>query len=348
MQLSERMKLLIGVSILILIVLIVLTQIKKTVPVSGTLKLSHVGFKLQNDVPNFLGVSNTSNGIQKLNISAFSEAILPYQALETLNGEPLDSLPGELEIIPDDPYTSSLRMEKVNLGNIELNSGYMLTINSLKEYKNSVQLAFTEYSKPIEVLGEADYMKLDMRSAYGVYGPYEDEIEGELYLALEGSEIMSVTPAEGIISLNMEFNENESLVEEDVLMVNNLRVMHADGQKIRSGIIEGDIYIGEANKHIHFGKNKTVLFDTTDVFEITELVVSGDHIKITFDGETDFLSIGHSGNNFIPHLLKYLSNNNFLMIVFNSYMIILTFFISLRKSNKDSLKAESKESDQKA
>jgi len=346
MRISDRFKFLTVVSLVLLGTLLILTFIKKKVHVTGTLELSRVSFAVQNNVPNFLGVNNTETGLKKLYASAFSKAVLPYQQLETTFGEVLDSMAGELIVFPEDDYTASLRLELVNIGDIGLSSGDKIHINALKDYDNRIKLDFESYSSQIELFGESNFMSVKLRDAYGTYLS-DKETDKELYLNLEGSEIISITPTAKAMCLTMEFKENENLQEEDVLVTKAFQTMYSDGKKMRSGVLNGSIHIEETNKSVSFGRNKTVLFDSTAVIEITDLAVYGDKIKVVFETYTDELTIGDTPNHYIPHMLEYLSNNNFLVIIFNSYMALLALFISLRKGNKSSLAEESKKDNSK-
>ena len=341
-MISRYVRLILGVSIMLLIVLLVLSQIKKSVRVAVEMEASHFSFEMMNHAPNFLSVHNTYSRAYTLKVASFRSATLPYSRIESLDGEVLDSVGGIADLIPEDlDPTATFQVDKVAVSELALHPGNRIECFALKNESNRFRLDIIDFSDVVQIITQENYLTLKPKRSFILVG--DEEFDEPLYASFDRNSIIEAKPLDSVISLRFQFASEESLTEDNVLSVRGLDFTEDRAGNIHSAVMGGKIHVAETDKTLDFGKNKTVIFDPEDVFEVTELTIYGDHVKVVFEGETSMLQVGHAGNSMVPSWLEYLYTNNFLMVIFNSYMVLLTFFISIRKTNLTTKKQEAEE-----
>ena len=110
-------------------------------------------------------------------------------------------------------------------------------------------------------------------------------------------------------------------------------------------MLGGSLQIEETGKTVELSKNRAIAFDADDRFDITELSIENGTITLIFEGHTSSMRIGQAGTGYIPSILEYLYENNFLVMLFNSYMVVLTFMIAISdkwKASKDAKEKQAK------
>ena len=341
-MIAGRIKFLIGVSLVIVIALVVLSQIPIKVHLSVELESTYLEGELQNDVPSFLAVGNNQVSGNGIKVRPFASATLPYETLYDDEEQLLDSVPGKLTVTPDD-YTSGLILNGINLKELELEVGNFIEIDAIKTDADRVKLQIHNYQRSLELMNSVQSYPVRFQRAYTTIAdaPWEDP----LVLHNFNPEIIEVEPSEAEIGLRFSMDTNQTLAEDDVIEISKLSFMQVSGEKTRSTLLNAKITIEETGKVINLGKNKTVMFQPEDVWQVTELTVSGNKVALVFDGETDGYTLGNNARSYVPSMLEYIYTNNFLIILFNSFLVIITFFISISKENKAQIAAEKEDTD---
>jgi len=337
---SHYFKLLVGVSLIIISAVLVLSLIKKKVHVCAEIEASAVSFEVLGQVDNFLGINNNSQSKYNLKVFSFDKAEIPYSNFGNDDASITDDKEGEIILISNDDESASLSLNDASIGMISLQNGNRVNIKAIKSEANRVRIDLQDYNKEIEFISREPMFTLKPRKCSFTFAKSDSIFESEnLLVTSVQNKAITATPKDNSLSLRIEFEKNSMLEENDVIPIKNLRFYDMSEAGMHSYILSGTLNIIETDKQVSFGKNKTILFNALDKFDITDLVLYGDRVKITFEGETRQMVVGFAENSYVPSLLEYLYKNNFLIILFNSYLIVLTFFISLFKTNKES-KAE--------
>lgn len=334
---SRYFVLLIWVSVLIAAVVLVLSQIKKKVHVIAEVEAAQVAFELTGTVDNFLGINNTVQADYALRISSYEQARFPYQQLRSSSGELLAEAPGELllELEEGDP-TAAILMDEVAIGSISLRASHRVVMVTGGTQDNSMRIDLARYGQPISFTNLSDTLLLKPKRSLASWGDALQDWENEpLLLQMAYASTLTAHPLDSSISLRLRFDDAQYLAEDDIVRVDHLAFTENKGGQLHSSILKGKITIDETEKTIEFGKNKSLSFALSDEFDITELTLYNDRIRLVFEGETDAMLLGFARDRYIPSVLEYLYHNNFLIILFNSYLVVLTFFISIYNTYRD-------------
>ncbi len=337
---SNKYKLLTFISVIIFAVLLVMTQIKKEVHVEVEVETTQLHFTLENGLSNFLAINRTGAEMGKITLASFSQVAIPSEKILDPEYQPLDSSAKTLSFQPEEnDIAGKLVFTKVNPAGIELFPGNQVNITAIGNEHNQIRLNLDNYAHDIRFIPQSDTFPVKLKMALGSVGnrSFDDKIH-----VVNGPEILA-TPMEQAISMRFSFDASFQLLEEEVVSVSHVGFASTDTEVWRSGILKGLVTVDETGKKIKLTRNKKLAFAREDKFDITELMIFHDKIKVVMEGNTSAMAVGQSGLRYIPSLLEYLYKNNFLIILFNSYMVIITFFITISEKNKASLKKEAEE-----
>lgn len=339
-MLSRHYKTLAAIALVLGLVIIVLSQIKKTVHVTVAVEASHAAFGLEGSVENFLSINNKAAADYALRLSSYGRAGFQVNQVQSAAGDVLAAGPQELVLIPEegDP-TASLGLQGVAIGKIALAPGHRLEINSLPDEPARMRLNLVDYGEAISLVNMSDSIRLSPKRS--LLAADESEAEDMHLLMAPGSPI-TVQPLDNSLSISLRFETAQTLAEDDVMTISQLSFTENKAGVLHSAILGGKVSILETGTTIDFGKNKSLSFAPGDRFDVTELDLSGERIRMVFEGETSNMRLGYAGRRYIPSMLEYLYKNNFLIVLFNSYMVVISLIASLlggwRKDKEETAK----------
>jgi hypothetical protein len=332
-----RLKILVYSSILIGITLITLFFVKKVVYIILELEVSKVSFMLNKDVESFLSItSNQRCTFKTISVDQFSKAYYIQKKLSantTNDGNLIDSI----SILPaNDDVISQLMLTNANINNINIRRKTHLSMEAINK-PSSLKLSFTDYHEQITILRANSKKAIHIESNDYKLSNGECPAGG---CDLNSNRI-TLVPKDGVLNIWLHPDSVFSLEEDDVLSVTNLCLMtdverdnsYSDSSNARSTILSGTLRIPVLEKEIKLAKRTKVLFSPSDNFYITGLQVSGKSIKLTIEGYTNNIQVGPFGNRHIPSVLEYLYKNNYLIMIFNSFMVVITFLLFLMKES---------------
>lgn len=305
---------------LVLITLFLLASIKKKVFITGQLEVSHIEMKLDEIVPNFLSINTSSTPLKQLRICTFNSINIP-----------LDS--ANISILPiDNDNTSNVIIKGACLNELDLRSGNRLTVSILGK-GNKMRLSGNNFTTVLQLSPMSDTVSFDLKESF---------VKGKKVLENISLQFESDRFTNAITSkpLNNEFEivyQSDTLLyfeEPNTFLVKKLRFENPDKSIRGSTIIDGSIHIEGINSTIQLSKNKKVHFPAHETFEITHFLIKDGVIKINFEGYTEEMVIGHYGNSYVPSILEYLYKNNYLLVLFNSFMTIITFLLFIKRESK--------------
>lgn len=333
MKLSKYVWTLLIASTLIAMSLLVLSISKKSVYIFGEVEVSQFGFQLEEKegIENSLSLNNYDYDISECKVSGFEKA--RFRKL-SLYHEGLDSN----FLFSDTIVFQNLEDEKssITLKNALPNELYLPKKSSIiikqEAYESSrFWLKLFDYKQIQSFSYESlDESELKLKNATC---PLPEEFEGvDLLLAPSKLSTFLIEPRDNSIELRFKKSKDTKIIERRPFRVSGLNFHEELDNRPYSTVIKGKITIDEMDKQIEFGKNKLIRFKDQAEFTITDLEISSHDVKVSFEGEISEMQIGFSGNRYIPSWLQYLYSNNYLIIVFNSYMVIISLFISLYKT----------------
>lgn len=331
-SMSRYYKLLIAIALVLGVVIIVLSQIKKTVHVTVEVEASHAAFTLEGSVENFLSINNRAAAGYGIRLASYQQALVPGAQVLRPEDSMLAPATDTLRFIPEDgDPTASLRLEGVAIGKISLRPGHRLELNALSEESGRMRFHLVDFGDPISLSSLQDTVSL--RPKRSLLAPEETEAE-DMEVLLPAFSAISITPLDKSLQVSLHFAEAASLTEDDVMTISHLSFTENKGGVLHSAILSGKVSILETGKEVAFGKNKTLRFAPGDRFDVTDLSLSGERVRMVFEGETSQMQLGYAGRRYIPSLLEYLYHNNFLLILFNSYMVVISLILSFLGSIK--------------
>lgn len=318
-------------------VLLVLTQLKKRVYVHGTVEVSAVHFTLGGSVPNFLALNQTDADLRSLAVSSFREIRAPYSLLLSEDDDTLDANVNTLSILPEenDPLAKAT-FGNVQTGEIELVAGNQVHLSAPTAFTQACFLTVTEVNTALPLVNSEELVTLRPKNALASYPA--GQTDERLQLVEHGQPIFEVEPLLGTLDLRLLFAGDFELSEDDVVPVTGLEFAEERNGIVRSTVLGGSIAVEETGNTVELSKNRKLAFDAADAFDITELRVQGGNITLVFEGYTESMRIGQAGDGYVPSLLEYLYENNFMVMLFNSYMVVITFMIAISDKWKASRK----------
>jgi hypothetical protein len=296
----HHLKILGAVSLIIIASIIFMVLKKKRVFVIINVEVAKVTFQLKEDISNFLSIEDKVIGINKINISSFYYAIINSDTIYSSN-EPSN------QIVFNTP----------NIANLNLNTGTTAELSILSPYRLKLYLANFKRDFSIIPRNDSSFFSSDiLKEADSVY-TYNSTV---------------IYPLDDRIEIDFEADTSVFIEEGDVFNINNLKFTR--GEKQQSSILSGNVYIEDLSKSIELSKNCKLVLNSNEEFTITSLTIYGSIIHLTMEGYTDELYIGNYNRNNAPSILEYLYNNNYLIILFNSFMAILNFYLFLLSQYK--------------
>lgn len=296
---SRHLKILVAVSLIIIVTILLLALVKKRLFIVIDVKVSKIAFQLKEDIPNFFSLEDKVSGLKKINISSFTFAAIQSDTIYSSN----------------DP-TNQIVFNTPNVANLNLNMGTTAELSVLSPTRLKVYLA--NYNKEFSIVPQKDssILSTDMLKEVG-FIHYTTTV---------------ISPLDNKIQIDFEADTSLYIEEGDVFNINNVKFLR--GEKLQSSILSGNVYIEDLNKTIELTKNCKLRLNTNEEFTITSLTISGPTIYVTMEGYTDELFIGNYNRNHAPSMLEYLYNNNYIIILFSSFMAILNFYLFLLSQYK--------------
>lgn len=338
-MIDRRLQILIFVSTLIFLFIIGLYFIRVPIQINARVQATELSFTVVNKTENFLGAA-VQTSFKQLEIRNFERLESLYEELATA-GKQLST--GHGSVIATSEYANASVMLHgiVSLNDLDLSPGTRVNLKVHRDGKSTVlDISLSGLQSPVTLNNATHWTRLSTVS--GILATKEAKQSHELdtteiEFALPEHGIISVYPDEGTLTLSLYLPENTRLYEEDVISIKGIdfvRRREANNNSGLSSVIEGRIDMRDTERSLIIGRKQKLGFASGDVFEVRDLNIENTSINIIFEGNPKELYVGFSSDNKMPSTLEYLMKNQTLLLLINSYVLVITFFMTLMKLNK--------------
>jgi len=340
MKVGNRLLVLISVSTIIFIALLTLYFVNIPMYLSGSISSSEVKFVSQNRVNNILDL--TSRSFEYIEISSFQNIESGFESINV----------GDEAIVNDGSKTLVIRSEDVSdfvvfkegysLNGFDVGPNTIVGISVDKYKDNSVLvLSMDGDIPPVTLVGNSTSSSLLVSGSIVEFSG--QSVDGtmsnvELDMEMSSSDMVTIYPDSGKLEVRLPVAGGVDLREEGVLPVSRLGFFNERDEysfsKKLSSILSGSLYISETGKNIDIGLKQPIVLGESDLFDIRGLEVSDSKVNVLFEGEATKLLVGFGGHNKLPSALEYLMKNQTLILLINSYILVITFFLAVMKINR--------------
>ena len=299
-------------SIGLVIVLLILNNIKKKVFITIDLEVLNAKMKINEDVLNFFSLQD-SREYSEILVSAPHRFNVP-----SMNSD-ATMLPDTIDVL------GRSKFKGIAPGRIDLKKNSSVTITAV-DNKNVSLLIEGQKSSFI-------FSPVDSISKFTFDEGKRNDIEVDDDIQYPLKESVQVFSKNSVINIRLIAKDSLSLTEESIFSVTPVGFTRYVGNKKQPGILGGKMHIEETGKDIILYKNEFLSFGGNHHLTVTSLLVQNGKIKLHMEGFTDNVTIGVYGNKYIPSLLEYFSKNNQLVLLFNSFMVVITFILFLKRES---------------
>ncbi len=265
------------------------------------LKTSELSFETLTPLQNFFSLEHNYGKINKISIKSYDSLFNYISGVKN----------NQASFISSD-ITDKIVLYDASMSELNLNKNSKVNIHTNKGVSKKYSLQISNNNNPIEFVGNSDELKIKINSN-------TDTTE----------KMLSVTPLENSIKLHIHLNENHILEEEEIIRAKNIVFQKNINNELYSSIKSGEISLLDINKEFTLTQNSSINLPEGVEFQIMNLKMKDGLISITLEGYTNKLLYGLNKTNIAPSLLFYLTNNNFLLTIANTFLILITFSISL-------------------
>ncbi|WP_046755666.1 hypothetical protein [Kordia jejudonensis] len=272
------------------------------------LEITEVSFTSQEPIDNLFSFENSYNKIKKISVQSY-DSLFYYE----------DDLKSEDNFVLATDITDKITFYDAGINSIPIEKEATINIRSNKY--DSLQYVFqiSNNRNPIVFKSNTDSLRLKVNNeVINTFDP-----------------IVAVTPSEKMLKMFVSMHKKTPLEEEEVIAANNILFQKNINGKSYSSIKSGTISLLDISKKYPITQNSSIALTPDTELQVMNLKIKDGKIFITLEGFTSKLYYGLNRKNIAPSLLFYLSNNNFLLTLINTFLIILTFIISIIKFSND-------------
>lgn len=306
-KLKQGSPLLLAIVIIVVTIVAGLSLINKKSDVLITLQVGTLSFETRNDLNNFFALSRT--------IDKNTVYVQQFSGFEIRNS----SIGGELRA---DNKTSTDIADRLTLRNVSVNElnipeGAIIKLSSYDSEVEQVSIQFQNIESSFHfhpTIKEASYR-------FNYFG--EEKIP-------EGGEIV-VKPSDEKLDMSFRFESKSGLMESEIIKIDHLNINQMINETLHSSIKSGIIEVLNIGEKLSIHKNSRLYFEPTDIFYITDLFIKNGSINVVLEGSTSSIEYGSNRSNIIPNYLYFFAKNNFILIIFNTIFVLITFMLTLVK-----------------
>ena len=313
MQNMKSIKLKPGYPLLFVIVIIsviivaALSLFNKRSDVLITLQVGTLSFETRNDLNNLFALSRT--------IDKHTVYVQQFSAFEARNSSIGGKPPADNEISTD--VADRLILRNVSVNELNISEGASIKLSSLDSEVEQVSIQF----KNIE--SSFHFHPINNDASYRFNNLNENKIP-------EGGEII-VKPSEGKFNMSFRFETELGLMESEIIKIDHLKINQMINETLQSSIKSGTIEVVSIGEKLRIHKNSRLYFQENDIFYITDLFITNGAINVVLEGSTSSIEYGSGRSNLIPNYLYFFAKNNFVLIIFNTIFVLITFMLTLVK-----------------
>lgn len=347
----KRIQLLWLLSALLLAVLYLLSIWTKPGYVVAEVNASEVRFKLDTAVHNLMQLNRRLGQAQSISVGRFAFITLG-EGVVAAEEEPENGTLGVWQIQPEEEdvstHTTVFSDLLPDFETLPKDTEIRMAVRERRLGGYELRMELTNLHEGIFLTPQHDTVHIKPKRAQ-VHAPKEGvTFEEEVYINTTHQLPWQLIPQEGQLVLTFTFDGQPVLQEEDVMFVSGLKFNTILPDRERSSILSGTLRIEESDTEVDLGRNSWMHLGQDDTWEITSLALSRDAFHLFFEGQTNQLELSYSKRNYLPTVLEWLVNNNYLLLLFNSYMIVIGIYLSVTDRYRDEKKKEDEEEEKEA
>lgn len=271
-------------------------------------EVSEISFTTLEPLENFFSFENSFEKIKRISVQSYDSLFYYSEGYRDKKAS----------IISSD-ITDKITFYNTGINSIPINKNSSISIRSNKYDLKKYIIQITGNKASIEFKSNNDTLNLKVNNE-----PVQKVLNSSDNIAV-------ITPSQKMLKMFITVNETSSLEEEEVIKSNNITFQKNINGKSYSSIKSGKIELVDIGKVYPLTQNSLVNFNPNTELNIMELNIKNGKIHIILEGFTNKILYGLNRKNIAPNLLFYLINNNFLLTLINTFLVILTFFISIIK-----------------
>ncbi|AWB57848.1 hypothetical protein [Colwellia sp. Arc7-D] len=306
-ELKPGYPLLFAIVIIVVMIVAALSLFNKRSDVLITLQVETLSFETRNDLNNLFALSRTidKNDVYVQNFSVFEAR------KSSIGGESA----ADNKISTDIGDRLSLRNVSVNELNIP--EGAIIKLSSFESEVEQVSIQFQNIESSF------DFHPINNDSSYRFNTFKEKKIP-------EGGAII-VKPSDEKFNMSFRFEDASGLMESEIIKIDHLNINQLINETLQPSIKSGIIEVLSIGEKINIHKNSRLYFQASDIFYITDLFIKNGSINVVLEGHTSSIEYGSNRTNIIPNYLYFFAKNNFILIIFNTIFVLITFTLTLVK-----------------
>ncbi|WP_139142033.1 hypothetical protein [Alteromonas lipolytica] len=287
------------------IIVAILTLFNKKSDVLISLQVEALSFKTQNDLINLFALSRT---IDKT--SVFVQHFSSFEAHHWTDEGGL-----EVNNTTSSDISDRLILKNVYVDELDIPKGVSITLSSTDSEIEQVSVHFqdTESNFNFHPIGN------DSSYNFNDLGREKINEDGKF----------TVKPSDGKLNLSFRFESEAGLMESEIIKIDHLVVNKMINPTLQPSIKSGKIEILSTGEELSIHKNARLYFQEKDIFLITDLFVKNGLINVVLEGSTSSIYYGSNRSNIIPNYLYFFAKNNFVLIIFNTVFVLITFMMAL-------------------
>lgn len=298
------------------------------------LEVNACEFALSRPLDNFLNL-NFANHLGKIRLSEFSFLALKSDSVaidEFINIEE-EALPYMVSPIQSDP-TASISLNNINVGNLNFQEGEGIYVDRVQEDSNQILLRLSNFGNDIQLIPISELANVKLRNCEVQFS--DSVVQSRTLKArIDGQNEMVISPLNNSLTIRVDLPAGLLLSEDYPINISQISFLeHRPNRQRKSSVLSGNLRIEETNESYQLRKNVGLNVIPTDL-QINSFEISGKKIKLELVGQVEKITIGDSERNILPTWLEYLNSNNYLLVLLNSYLVIITFVITIVKLRDD-------------
>ena len=306
-ELKPSYPLLFAIIIISMLIVASLSLFNKKSDVLITLQVGTLSFETRNSLNNLFALGRTveKNAVYIQQFSSFGV----YDS--SVRGEPLVVNETSTDI------ADRLTLKDVSINELNIPAGAFIKLSALDSEVEQVSIQFQNIESSFH------FHPINNDASYKFNYFSENKIP-------EGGQIM-VKPSDKKFNMSFRFEAESGLMESEIIQIDHLNINQMINDTLQPSIKSGVIHVVNIGEKLIIHKNSRLYFQPSDIFYITDLFIKNGTINVVLEGNTTSIEYGSNRTNIIPNYLYFFAKNNFVLIIFNTIFVLITFMLTMVK-----------------